>query len=120
MSMDHAPRKALVLARREALLELAQRLGAGPVYLVGSVARSEEHEIDVRHGTPSDIDFYTPDFRRTVDEGADRQRERELVAGFQDLLWPYDVDIRPLPTYFLDAAFEATMKRDARLLSMLV
>lgn len=97
-----SPRLLWVARHAAELTAIAADLGASGVCLCGSVARGDDTE-------GSDIDFYVREFR----EGSDgRDRADQLVNEFRDRC-PFEVDVRPLPGWLLDAEHEATMQRDA-------
>lgn len=103
MAAQPSPRRLLVATHAAELSAIAATLGAKGVCLCGSVARGDDSE-------GSDIDFYVREFR----DGSDgRRRADHLVKEFRDRCRPYEVDVRPLPGWLLDAGHEAAMQRDA-------
>jgi predicted nucleotidyltransferase len=104
-----SPRLAAVIRNGEELLSIAEEAGAIDIALCGSVARGDDED---DKDPPSDLDFYVPDFRDPESRDA-RQRADRLVDEFRRVLAPFGVDVRPLPGWFLSSEHEATMKRDA-------
>lgn len=111
-SMSKSPRLVWVLERAQELIDLGERYGAMDMYLVGSVARREDHD-------GSDIDLLVLEFDAGDEPHAKldaRRRADELVTTVREMC-PYPVDIRGLPGWLLGEAHELAMRRDAIRLS---
>jgi hypothetical protein len=85
------PRWAAVRRRAGDLAHLAAEHHASALFLVGSVARGDEHEGPPEHDRDSDIDFYVPHFDVADDDLCDALVGLQLAC--QRMLAPYRVQV---------------------------
>lgn len=107
-------RKALVVEKAAELISIGARYGAHGICLCGSVARGQDSD-----ARDSDFDFFVNEFEDPQGPDA-RTRADALVREFRAALAPYRVDVRPLPGWFLDPPFEASMREDLIALTAVV
>lgn len=98
-----SPRLAAVLIQRGTTRSGALR-GAIEVGLCGSVARGQDRD-------DGEIDFFVRNFV-PADGPEARLRATQLVRDFRRILAPHSVDVRGIPGYMTDPAYEASMRRD--------
>ena len=110
----------LVRQHARVIVEIAKKYGAGPIYLTGSVARGEDSdEPRLPKVSPSDVDFWTPEW--IDDPDTNESRARSLVGELRLVLDPADVDVRPMGAGWpIDGAFLESFRRDAIAVSALL
>ena len=117
-----SPSWRMELVRRHApvIVEIAKKYGAGPIYLTGSVARGEDSdEPRPPKVSPSDVDFWTPEW--IDDPDTNESRARSLVDELRFVLDPADVDVRPMGAGWpIDGASLQGFRRDAIAVSALL
>lgn len=113
-------RMDLVRQHAAVIVELADKYEAGPIYLTGSVARGDDSdEPRPPNVSPSDIDFWAPEW--VDDPDTNETRARSFLEELRILLGPSDVDVRPMGAGWpIDGDYLEGFERDAIAVSALL